>query len=312
VSDSNSESRPATRSPPRGTLERLSRQNLRALTARSDAKGLGRLGAHLGAVLLSGWAIGMSVGTPWLAPAILVHGILVVFLFAPLHESIHRTAFRSRWINDAVAFACGLVLLLPPRYFRAFHLEHHRYTQYPGRDPELATAPIDGVGRWLARASGVPYWLDRCRTLVRHALGRVDEPFIRPTERTAMIHEARLWLVLYAGAGLVSATAGSGYLLWYWLLPVVAGQPFLRLYLMAEHGGCPFVADMLVNSRTTRSNALVRFLTWNMPYHAEHHVMASVPFHALPAAHALLGRRVVHRADGYVQVHRQLRRSLAG
>src|SRR3546814_8954710 len=72
---------------------------LRALAARSDRKGLVQFGGHLALLAVTGsavlWAEG-SWGDSWaLAPALLAHGIVLVFLFAPLHETIHRTAFRS-------------------------------------------------------------------------------------------------------------------------------------------------------------------------------------------------------------------------
>ena len=40
-----------------------------------------------------------------------------------------------------------------------------------------------------------------------------------------------------------------------WLVPVLLGQPFLRLYLLAEHGDCPEVVN-LVFARFTRSSIL--------------------------------------------------------
>ena len=60
------------------------------------------------------------------------------------------------------------------------------------------------------------------------------------------------------------------------------GQPFLRAYLLAEHARCPHVANMLENTRTTFTTALVRLIAWNMPFHAEHHAYPAVPFHKLP------------------------------
>src|SRR5262249_58411840 len=92
----------------------------------------------------------------------------------------------------------------------------------------------------------------------------------------------------------------------YWVLPAVLGQPFLRLFLLAEHSGCAFTDDMLENTRTTRTNIAVRGLTWFMPYHAEHHAFPSIPFHALPELHALIGRRVRVTTVGYIAVHREL------
>jgi len=94
------------------------------------------------------------------------------------------------------------------------------------------------------------------------------------------------------------------------VLPALAGQPFLRSYLLAEHTLCPLVPDMLANSRTTRTNAIVRFLAWNMPYHAEHHAFPSVPFHALPALHRDLRSDLKVVAQGYIAVNREIFRRL--
>jgi fatty acid desaturase len=66
------------------------------------------------------------------------------------------------------------------------------------------------------------------------------------------------------------------------------------------------VANMLENTRTTRSLAVVRRLAWNMPYHAEHHAYPSLPFHALPGAHRLLKDRIAIQAPGYVAVNREI------
>ena len=67
---------------------------------------------------------------------------------------------------------------------------------------------------------------------------------------------------------------------------------------------------MLANSRTTSSNAVVRFFAWNMPYHAEHHAFPSVPFHALPELHRDLRADLKVIASGYIAVNRQILQSL--
>ncbi len=211
-----------------------------------------------------------------------------------------------------MASACGFLLLLPPRYFRLFHLEHHRYTRDPARDPELAQPEATDWNTYLWRVSGLPYWFERVRTTIRHVRGRIDESFINESCRAAIVAEARSYLMAYVLVAAVSMLAQSSAVFWYWLLPVFLGQPLLRLYLMAEHGGCPRVSDMLRNSRTTHSNALIRWLAWNMPYHAEHHRYAAIPFHALPKAHAFLKHHIAVQSHGYLDVHRELMRALSG
>ena len=289
---------------------RLSDDALTRLVERSDRKGLVHLALHVLTIAAAGAIYASAFDTAWMFPAAWLYGTTLVFLFAPLHETVHYTAFRSRRLNRVVSSVCGWILVLPPRYFRAFHLEHHRYTQDPERDPELAVAPPATRYDYLWRVSGLEYWTSRIRTTLVHAAGRVTEPYITPSERTAVVREARIYLASYAALAAVSTAAGGAAVLWLWLVPVVLGQPMLRLYLLAEHTGCPMVPDMLANSRTVHTNAIVRFLAWNMPYHAEHHAYAAIPFHALPRAHAALGPYVRVRSQGYARVHRELIRDL--
>src|SRR5690606_6435025 len=131
--------------------------DLRALQERSDARGLRHLAGHGTILLASGYLLSLAQGW-WLLPVALLHGIALVFLFAPLHETVHRTAFRSRWLNDGIAFAIGVLLILPREYFRAFHFAHHRHTQDPARDPELGSPRPATRGQWLFHVSGFPYW----------------------------------------------------------------------------------------------------------------------------------------------------------
>jgi fatty acid desaturase len=288
------------------TAQAKDRKALMSLTARSDRKGLAQLGCHLCALLATGALVWSAGSTPWLLPAMLLHGIILVFLFAPLHESIHWTAFRSRRLNEVVAWTCGGLLLLPPDYFRAFHFAHHRHTQDPAHDPELASAKPGTLGAYLWHVSGLPYWRERIVTTIRHASGHVDEPFIAVRQRPGIVREARLVLAIYLLAALASVALASPALLYLWVGPALLGQPLLRLYLLAEHTGCPLVANMLENSRTTRSLAPLRRLAWNMPYHAEHHAYPALPFHALPAAHRVLRASIAIQAPGYVAVQREI------
>jgi fatty acid desaturase len=288
------------------------RRALSALAARSDRRGLAQLARHLAALLATGTALAFARTSPWLAPALVIHGLVLVFLFAPLHETIHRTAFKSRRLNDAVAHLTGALLLLPPEYFRAFHFAHHRHTQDPVHDPELRAPKPASLGGYLWQVSGLPYWGERIATTFRHARGRVDEPFVARHQEPRIVREARVLLGVYGLLALAAVLARSDALLVFWLVPALLGQPFLRMYLLAEHSLCPLIPDMLRNARTTRSVALVRRLAWNMPYHAEHHAHPALPFHSLPAAHALLKDRIAVQAAGYVAVQRQIVGSFEG
>ena len=59
------------------------RAALRSLAARSDRRGLLQLTGHMGALATTGLLMAQTWGSLWLAPAMLLHGILMAFLFAP-------------------------------------------------------------------------------------------------------------------------------------------------------------------------------------------------------------------------------------
>jgi len=286
---------------------------LRSLSQRSDAFGLVQLALHAGVIVATGAAIALTRGSWWVAPAVLAHGIVLIFLFTPLHETIHRTAFRSRRLNDIVAWVSGFVILLPPEWFRQFHFAHHRWTQDPVRDPELSPPKPTTIRAWLWYATGYSYWVELTKGLFTHAAGKFDEPYVGARARPAVVAEARWYIAAYAAVIATAAIAGRlDLLFWYWVLPVLVGQPFLRLYLLAEHTGCEFSTDMLRNTRTTLTNIMVRRLAWNMPYHAEHHAFPAVPFHALPRLHESLAPHLAVVAPGYVATTIEIYQEIAG
>jgi len=277
-------------------LRAMSSDTKAALTARSDQRGLRHLALYLGALGLC--TAGITLKAPLWPLLILPQGLLLVFLFTLSHECTHQTPFRSPWLNELVGHCCAVMIALPFIWFRYFHLAHHKYTNHPTRDPELESGSRPATrGAWLRYLSGWGYWRAMAATLIGNARGRLTAPYLPQRRHRAMRIEARLILALYVLAALI--LVWSPLLLWIWVLPLLVGQPFLRAYLLAEHGLCPPVANMLENSRTTFTNRIVRFLAWNMPYHAEHHAFPNVPFHHLPALHRLTRAHLKSTSDGY-------------
>lgn len=266
-----------------------------ALTARSDRAGLLHLAGHAGAIL--GFGILIALGVPGWPMLIPVQGLLIAFLFTLEHEATHKTPFANATLNEWVGRCAGFLLVLPFGWFRAFHLAHHRWTNIEGRDPELEGGKPETMAAWVWHVSGIPYWTAAVRLIPGLALGRVRASYLPAAALPRMAREAR-WML--AGYGLVAASMFvTPTLFWVWILPVLLGQPALRLYLLAEHGDCPRVADMFVNTRTTFTNRVMRFLAWNMPYHTEHHVYPQVPFHQLPMLHRQMKGHLKVTSEGY-------------
>ncbi|MEL7254706.1 MAG: fatty acid desaturase [Pseudomonadota bacterium] len=274
----------------------LQPEDLAALNETADGPGLWHLAGHLG--LMVGFGTWIALGLPLWQVVLVAQGIVICFLFTLEHEATHKTPFRTEWLNEWVGRFCGVMILQPFTWFRYFHLAHHRFTNIPGKDPELdGGVKPQTWGAYLRFISGLPFWWDLAVQTVGNALGRDPGAYIPRHARPRVIVEARWMLGVYA---LVAASLFfSPLLFWVWILPCVLGQPFLRLYVLAEHGRCAFVANMFENTRTTYTNRVVRFLAWNMPYHVEHHSLPQVPFHKLPELH---GRMQGHHkvvSNGY-------------
>ncbi|MDZ7958065.1 MAG: fatty acid desaturase family protein [Aulosira sp. DedQUE10] len=286
----------------------LSVEELSILNERSNLKGLVQLAGHLTIIGCSGYFWATNFGNWLLAiPALVIYGFSLVCMFAPMHEAGHRTAFANNRLNDVVAWFAGLLSFYNSTFYRRYHKWHHRYTRVPGKDPELTDLTPRNLGEYFLVLSGLPWWVDKIQGHYRVALGQLDDcPFIPDTARSEVIRSTRLQLAVYAGAIALSIAVGKPWFVLYWLLPMIVSQPLLRFILLGEHTACTLDANLLTNTRITFTIWPVRFLMWNMPLHAVHHLYPSIPFHALPQAYPKLSSHFVHIDPGYIKVNQDI------
>ena len=291
----------------------LPRSVLTELNTGADRPGFIRLLSHLFTVGFGGW-LWAHAGLPVLLRVVglLASGIGLATAFAPLHECCHRTAFRSRRLNDAVAWCAGLLCFYNSTFYRRYHQWHHRYAHQIGLDPELDDGfPTNRIS-YLLEISGWNWWMGKIRGFYQLLFGDLSGlAYLNPEVIPQIRRSVRWQFTIYGALALLSVLNISGFLFWNWLLPLAVGQPFLRLAMLAEHSGCSFDADGTTNTRTTLTNPVVAWQMWNMPFHAEHHLYASLPFHSLPAAHRWIGPELKHLDPGYLFVHRKLLRNLS-
>jgi fatty acid desaturase len=286
----------------------IPRADLAQLNELSDGPGLLRFGSHLLLIGAGGWLWAQaSLPLALRLVGLVASGIGLATCFAPMHECGHRTAFANRRLNDACAWIAGLLSFYNATFYRRYHKWHHRYTQIPGKDPELSDPKPTTLGEYLREILGWNWWLGKVRGHWQIALGNLENhPYIAPNAHGEVIRSTRLQLLVYGIAIALSVAFRQPWFLIYWLLPLMIGQPLLRAILLAEHTGCSHDNNILTNTRTTLTLAPLRFLMWNMPYHAEHHVYPSLPFHALAPAHLKLGSYFAKVEPGYFYVNRQI------
>lgn len=282
----------------------LAHDDLRALSARSDVRGAARTAVHVLLLAGTGWLVAIST-LATLLPAMLLLGIVQAALFAPIHETMHLTAFKNRRANAVVGWLAACPSLLNWHFYTAFHLAHHRHTQDPARDPELLIPPPSTLDAYALRICALQYWRMRLTVLLHGLRGDLSAyPFITPRSAPRIVGSLRAMAAfMLAASALSMALVGWWAPLVFWLGPQLLGQPLLRLYLLTEHTGCTTDANGLTNTRTTLTTWPVHLLMWNMSFHTEHHLYPSIPFHRLRAAHAAMQDRLGVIQPGYTRWH---------
>ncbi|MEM6904522.1 MAG: fatty acid desaturase [Pseudomonadota bacterium] len=255
-------------------------QVLRGLMQRSDLAGAVQAGSHFGALALSGALLWSLWGTWWAVPIFLVHGVLLNFLYAGQHELSHGTPFKTKWINAWLGRLIGFLMLYPRDFDLIQHTAHHKWTQNWEKDGELAREPYT-LTSYLLWFWGPTYWWSRVARLYRLASGRVIEPYVRADQEGQLIREARIHVALYAAIAGISVVTQSWAAVILWLAPMLAMKWVHQMQNTIEHLGLSHGDNILENTRSTRTNAVMRWLGWNMQYHTAHHAFPSVPFHRL-------------------------------
>jgi fatty acid desaturase len=202
--------------------------------------------------------------------------------------------------------------------YRAYHLQHHKFTQQP-EDPDLSlSAPFpitkESYGRKAIRdLTG--------QTFVKQRLPLLLSLFKRRAEDGPMSHESFVssgrekmarFLGLNAVLFVLLYIAGAG--IWYFGVWVVAMATWLslvtRIRNIAEHACTSTGEDPFSHARTTLANPIERLLIapyW-VNYHAEHHLFMYLPCYRLAVAHRLLIEKgLIKRMEvrpGYLEVMR--------
>lgn len=291
-----------------------------------------------------GWtAFALAVAGGGGLPAVAAMAVAVPALYRAvlfIHELSHlpRSAlpgFRAAW-NLLV----GIPTLVPSFTYVGVHPDHHRHRLYgTPRDPEylpLGRGPRRRVLLFLAEPLLMPLafavrflilapagllvprfhrLLERRASSLAINLAYVRRPLSREERRRMMALEAGI--LVFWGAGLLLVSGGFLPLrilpLWYLLSAGVAFMNQVRTlgaHRYRSGGGELTVEEQLLDSVNVPAGPLTGL--WapvGLRYHALHHYLPDVPYHALGAAHRRLMaslpdsspyRRVNHRSLGAV------------
>ena len=269
---------------------------LKDLNARSNLWGAGQMASHLGAIVFAGYLHSLALGTGWMWLTGFGLGVLLNFLYAAQHELSHATVFSTRKVNEVFGRLIGFTMIFPRDYDQVMHFAHHTYTQNWEKDGELVREPYT-LTTYLLWMSGITYWRNRVFGVIRRSRGIIIEPFIRAEEEGKVIWESRIHILFYILIVGISVMFHSWAAMAFWIIPMLLTKPVHQLQNTIEHLGLSHEDNILENTRSTRTNALMRWLCWQMPYHTAHHVFPSVPFWKLRILNAKIEAQAgtVHR-----------------
>ncbi|GLS85839.1 fatty acid desaturase [Cypionkella aquatica] len=271
----------------------IPRSEMKALMKRSDGPAI-RDTIILFGVMLAAVSGGIALWPSWWSlPFWAVYGVMYASAMdSRWHECGHGSAFKTRWMNDALYQVACFCMLRNPVTWRWSHTRHHTDTIVVGHDPEIiAMRPAD-VARLLINVFGVYELIGNGRTTLQLIAGYMPETvktFVPESERSKAFLIARIWAVIYLSVAALAIWMGSILPFMVIGLPIFYGSWHMVMTGVMQHLGlAENVLDHRLNSRTVYINPVSRFIYWNMNYHVEHHMFPMVPYHALPKLHEVV------------------------
>ena len=285
----------------------IKRSDLKKLMKRSDGPGLYFLAVWFVLLVAAGWAIHFSQGGWWIAPSIFIYGIVLGFAYAPSHECAHGTAFRTRWLNEAVLWGSSFIWVESPTHRRFAHAHHHTHTWHWNVDAQMGYSNPVKLLTWFGDVIGLVEFWPRAKLMLRHASGRVldrERVYLPANQIPQVVREARILLAGYL-ALIAWALIGKTWIpLFYFFIPRFTGGIGVYSFITAQHMAMhQDVCDHRLSTRSMTNCWLARVLYWNMNYHIEHHVFPTIPFHALPALNEAIKSQLPPPSPSLVAAH---------
>ena len=289
----------------------LSKEEIQALLKKSDFKAALEI-AHTWAWIAFAFTLaGMWPGPLTIFISIWILGGKQLACSIIMHDTSHYSQFESKRMNVLMGnWLGGFPVFFDVQRYRPYHLSHHSHTG-EDIDPDINLTKGYPSGTWsfvrkvardLTGLTGLKilYALIMIQSgLWKFNLGgKVDS--IPKEERKGLYHiiiffrnmagpmvaNLVLWAILWL--------TGNGWLYLLWIGAYFTTYQFcLRIRSIAEHSVVPDRHDNQLNTRTTYANFVERmlFAPHHVNYHAEHHLLMTVPSYNLPKMHRLLKQR---------------------
>ena len=270
---------------------------LKELSKRSNWQGIKHILVWIIILVLSGYMAFITWGSWWTILWFLIYGNIYTFCNPIWHECGHKTAFKSRWLNEFFYHITSFMYNYEPIRWRWSHFHHHRYTLHTKEryDHEIqVTKPTDLFFVLMMHLPGgnlFTFLFFHLETL-KHALGLtsvVMKDCVPKQEQSKVRLFARNHVILWTIIIVASIYFQTWFPILYLLLPFVYGTTMIHIIQFIQHAGLTNdVKDHRLTTRSVKLNPIFSFLCWNMEYHLEHHMYPMIPSYNLKKLHALI------------------------
>jgi fatty acid desaturase len=309
----------------------LPREQIRPFLAKSDLAGWRMLAFNWALIAACFGLVMWRANALTVALALIVLGGRQLGLGILMHETAHRSLFRTAFLNEWIGqWLCAAPMFVELRIYRQYHFTHHQqagtdadpdlpnYEHYPVSRASLRRKLLrDITGRSGLRAFAalmVLYGSADQRSGYSYRAEGVKETQAL-SARTLLRNS---WRCVLANAAMLAICAAAGHALVYLLWPVVwltTYMLFSRIRNVAEHGALPGTRepDIWRNTRTVLASWWERLTVAPnyVNYHFEHHLLPAVPAWQLPRFHRWLREQGAYKAGaplehGYAQVLKRM------
>ena len=279
---------------------KLDKEEMQSLAVRSDYEGWKHVTIFFTSLFVLASICILTWGSWWFIVSYLAYCTLWGGADAIWHECGHRTAFKTRRLNDIFYEVASFMNNFEAVRFRCTHSLHHTHTA-SSVDPH--DFEVEGSIFWKPRTLleflviFIPGFglLNLHRSLhfeiLQHALAietKVMKECIPEHRKASCIRTSRIYVSLWLLITLTSFAMGS----WLPILLVLVPKFFATLNIVwgiTQHIGLKEdVKDHRLSTRSIRLNPIFSFIYWKMEYHIEHHMFPMVPSHQLPKLHELI------------------------
>ena len=270
----------------------IDKKTLKALSKRSDFEGWKHIIIFFSALLGLGLLSVYFWNTWFFVLFYLAYCTVWGGADAIWHECGHRTAFKTRRINDFFYNIASFMNNFEPVRWRWSHSLHHSYTA--SLDPH--DYEVDGsifakhtllsflIG-FLPGINLLTLHKSLHLEIIKHALGihtKVMVDCIPEDQRSKCINSSRIFVLLWIAILLSGILTNSILPILLFLLPTFF-RSLNMIWGLTQHMGLKEdTKDHRESTRSVRLNPIFSFIYWKMEYHIEHHMFPMVPSYNLP------------------------------